>query len=272
MSNALSAWTTFGIGGPARRIVVANDVSELAGYAASGALVLGGGSNVLVSDDGIDREVAINRCQGIAINGEIVTVLSGERLPQLCAYLAEAGLSGMEWACGIPGSAGGALVMNAGAFSRSMSDVAVGAEIVRGGKRIYLDRDELGLSYRASAIMPTDTVLSVTIELDRAAPALVKARCKRFAAERRAKQPTGKTAGSIFKNPDGISVGRVLDEAGLKGTRIGGAIISPVHANIIVNTGGATARDVTALIGIMRRALADAGVDAQEEIKYIGEF
>lgn len=271
MSNCLSAYTTMGVGGPARSISIVTSSSELKECASRG-IVLGGGSNVLVSDDGVDLDVYINRCRGISVICDTVTVSSGERLPILCGYLAEKGLSGMEWACGIPGSVGGAIVMNAGAFGFSLSDVIVCAEIVRDGRLISLDKTALGFGYRSSAILPTDTVISATFKLSFSDASRVKAGNARYAAARRNSQPTGRSAGSIFKNPPGISVGRVLDEARLKGTRRGGAIISLEHANIIVNTGGATAKNVTELISVMKSVLLERGITAEEEIKYIGGF
>lgn len=271
MCDLLSGWTTFGIGGRARRIEIARTRDELIGLSAE-AIVLGRGSNILASDDGYDGIVAINRYERIERDGNTVTAGSGVRLGALCAFLAENGLSGLEWACGIPGSVGGAVRMNAGAFGGEISDRLSYAYVVRDGAEKRFACDELGFGYRNSALDDGDVVTDVTFELDSATPSAVRALGAEYADKRRATQPTGKSAGSVFKNPRGVSVGRIFDEAGLKGLRRGGAEISPKHANIIVNTGGATARDVCKLIAVMKDVLREKNVAAHEEIIYLGDF
>lgn len=271
MRDRLSDWTTFGIGGRAKRITVARTRAELIDNAPFG-LVLGYGSNVLVSDDGYDRSVTVNRYSDVELRGDTVTVGSGAALPKLCGMLASEGLAGLEWAVGIPGSVGGAVRMNAGAFGGAVSDRILYADVLRGGRIVRLDGSQLGFSYRRSNITENDTVVDVAFKLDRQSAAQVKARCAEYCAVRAQKQPSGRSAGSVFKNPNGVSVGKIIDEAGLKGLRIGGAEISRKHGNIIVNVGGATARDVCGLIAVMKDALAERGVAAQEEIKYIGGF
>lgn len=272
MENALSAWTTYGIGGAARRLTVVTRRAELIELAPV-SLVLGGGSNVLVADDGYDGDVVINRYADISIRDGLVTVGSGMRLPRLCGYLAENGLSGLEFAVGIPASVGGAVKMNAGAFGACMADRLVSAEILADGKVKSLSAAQLGLSYRHSKLSDGDTVLSATFAFGRGAPAEIKARGAEYARLRRQKQPCGRSAGSVFKNPQGVAIAGLIDEAGLKGLRRGGAVISPKHANFIVNDGGATARDVRALINTVKSELyARYGLNAQEEIIYIGEF
>ena len=271
MSNSLSAWTTFGIGGEAKRLTVATCREELVDLAPH-ALVLGRGSNILASDRGFDGEVLINRFDYVGRDGLTVTAGSGASLPRLCRYLAENGLSGLEWAVGIPASVGGAVKMNAGAFGHCVADSLLYAEVLRNGEVKRLDARELELSYRHSNIT-TETVISATFVLQSDSPAAVAARCDRYMELRRAKQPKGKSAGSVFKNPQGYSVGRLIDEAGLKGLRRGGAVISLVHANFIVNDGGATARNVCELISIVKSELRSRyGVTVQEEIIYIGDM
>lgn len=269
MSNALSAYTTIGIGGRARRLEVVSRVEELAELSVDG-VVLGRGSNVLVSDDGYDGTVVINRCGGMTIDGGFVTAESGVRLSVLCNKLAEEGLSGLEWAVGIPGSVGGAVRMNAGAFGGQLADRLVYADIVIGGSKKRLYKSELAFGYRTSGLKVGDTVLSAAFLLDKADAPAVKKRCKEFTLARRLSQPEGRSAGSVFKNPPGVFVGKLLDEAGLKGLRQGGAVISAKHANIIVNTGGATAKDVCFLISVMKNVLRERGVTAREEIVYLG--
>ncbi len=271
MRDSLSAYTTFGIGGRARRISVARSRSELIDLAPD-ALVLGRGSNVLVSDDGYDGDVVINRYDDIVFNGDLVVAGSGACLASVSSAAARCGLSGLEWAIGIPGSVGGAVRMNAGAFGGAISDRLLYADVLRGGAVVRLGRGELGFSYRHSAIADDDVVIAAAFLLDKISAAVTLARCGEYTERRRSKQPSGKTAGSVFKNPSGISVGKVLDGAGLKGLRNGGAVISPVHANIIVNTGDATADDVCGLIRIMKGELEARGIEAKEEIIYVGGF
>lgn len=271
MRDSLSAYTTFGIGGRARRISIARSRSELIDLAPD-ALVLGRGSNVLVSDDGYDGDVVINRYDDIVFNGDLVVAGSGACLASVSAAAARCGLSGLEWAIGIPGSVGGAVRMNAGAFGGAISDRLLYADVLRGGAVVRLGRGELGFSYRHSAIADDDVIIAAAFLLDKISAAVTLARCGEYTERRRHKQPSGKSAGSVFKNPSGISVGKVLDGAGLKGLRNGGAVISPVHANIIVNTGDATADDVCGLIRIMKGELEARGIEAKEEIIYVGGF
>ncbi len=271
MRDSLSAYTTFGIGGRARRISVARSRSELIDLAPD-ALVLGRGSNVLVSDDGYDGDVVINRYDDIVFNGDLVVAGSGACLASVSSAAARCGLSGLEWAIGIPGSVGGAVRMNAGAFGGAISDRLLYADVLRGGAVVRLGRGELGFSYRHSAIADDDVVIAAAFLLDKISAAVTLARCGEYTERRKSKQPSGKSAGSVFKNPSGISVGKVLDGAGLKGLRNGGAVISPVHANIIVNTGDATADDVCGLIRIMKGELEARGIEAKEEIIYVGGF
>ncbi len=271
MRDSLSAYTTFGIGGRARRISIARSRSELIDLAPD-ALVLGRGSNVLVSDDGYDGDAVINRYDDIVFNGDLVVAGSGACLASVSAAAARCGLSGLEWAIGIPGSVGGAVRMNAGAFGGAISDRLLYADVLRGGAVVRLGRGELGFSYRHSAIADDDVVIAAAFLLDKISAAVTLARCGEYTERRRSKQPSGKSAGSVFKNPSGISVGKVLDGAGLKGLRNGGAVISPVHANIIVNTGDATADDVCWLIRIMKGELEARGIEAKEEIIYVGGF
>lgn len=271
MSNTLSDWTTFGIGGAAREIKLVTSREQLIDSVYNGT-VLGRGSKILASDSGFDGTVVINRYEHICRQGTAVTAGSGTRLCVLARRLAQLGLSGLEWAIGIPGTVGGAVRMNAGAFSGCMADVVLCAEVLRGGNTVVLDKAGLGFGYRTSGLFADDVVISVTFELTPDRTDAITARSQGYRALRKKSQPVGKSAGSVFKNPIGASVGKILDEAGLKGLRCGGAVISPQHANIIVNTGGATAKDVCHLIGVMRGVLLDKGVAAQEEIIYLGEF
>lgn len=271
MSRTLSAYTSLGIGGDAKRLIVAKSAEELIDFSGE-ALVLGNGSNVLVSDGGYDGTVVINRYCSFLRDGPIVTCGSGTTLPALCAFLAEEGLSGLEWACGIPGTVGGAVVMNAGAFSHTVSERLVYADVSVDRRVVRLSNGELGFSYRSSAVTNDMTVISACFLLNADKPSAVKNRCRSYSALRAASQPKGRSAGSVFKNPEGIKIAKVIDDAGLKGYRVGGAQISDKHANIIVNLGGATARDVVSIINVVKKRLHEYNIRAEEEIIYIGEF
>ncbi len=271
MSNLLSQWTTWGIGGAAKRIVIANSAAELIDLS-QGALILGGGSNVLISDSGYDGTVVINRSSGIEFDGCYVTVDSGVMLPALCNRLCGSGLSGMEWASGIPGTVGGAVRMNAGAFGAQMSDVVVECTVLRGNGVVHLSGGDMGFAYRSSSIAASDRVITATLKVVPADSGIIRRRMREYSAIRSARQPTGRTAGSVFRNPTGMSVGKLIEQAGLKGYRYGGAEISEKHANFIVNVGGATARDVCRIIKKVKTVLASRGIEVSEEIIYIGEF
>ncbi len=274
MRDSLSSWTTFGIGGKVKRLTLARSRASLIAGAGRGGLVIGRGSNILASDSGYDGEVVINRYDGFKVKGCTVTAGSGCGISLLSRVAAESGLSGLEWAVGVPGSVGGAVRMNAGAFGSCVADNLLYADVFRDGKIVRLCNKALNFSYRSSGLLKTDVVLSAAFELKSADISVIGARMKSYAEYRLSTQPKGKSAGSVFKNPrgQGVFVGRIIEMSGLKGCREGGAKISDEHGNIIINTGGATARDVTRLIGRMKDALNAFGVIAEEEIVYIGEF
>lgn len=269
----LSAYTTFGIGGAARETVIADCAARLQECVCRGALILGGGSNVLVSDDGYDGVVCINRFGSLTVSGDLAVAGSGLRLGVLSNMLAEYGRAGLEWAVGIPGTVGGAVRMNAGAFGSCVADRLVYADVFRDGKLLRLYNAELGFGYRTSAIVGGDAVVSAAFRTDSGDVNEIKRRTAEIAAKRAATQPLGKSAGSVFKNPDGIHIAELIERAGFKGYAVGGAKVSEKHANIIVNIGGATAKDVRDLIDrIKNELLCRYDVAAKEEIVYIGEF
>lgn len=272
MSGSLAAYTTFGIGGRARELFETSERQELIELAGNGALVIGGGSNVLVSDNGYDGTVVINRYCDLNVKDTVVAG-SGLRLPSLCRRLAQEGLSGLEWAVGIPGTVGGAVRMNAGAFGKCIADSLLYADVLRGGRVVRMTKDELGFSYRMSALNPTDVVIDCAFELSSGSALDIERRMNEFSKARRARQPSERSAGSVFKNPKGLHIARLIESAGLKGYSVGGAMVSRVHANIIVNTGYASAKDVVAVIKRVKdELLFRYGVRAEEEIIYIGDF
>jgi UDP-N-acetylenolpyruvoylglucosamine reductase len=194
----------------------------------------------------------------------------------VCLHRARAaGLGGFEFACAIPGTAGGGVRMNAGAYGRDWSDVLVRALVVSADGSRWLAPDELGLSYRHSALLPGQVVARVEYRLQPSAPEEIKATVAELVARRKDTQPTNKrTFGSVFKNPAGeLGAGAMLERCGLKGHRIGGAMISPKHANFVENADGATTADCIALMGeARRRAREQFGVELEREVVLLGDL
>jgi UDP-N-acetylmuramate dehydrogenase len=298
----LARYTSARIGGPADALVVVNSVEELseAGQALWSLelpfIVLGGGSNVLVSDAGVRQVVILNRAKGIRFEERqdhpVVWAESGASLGLIARQAAARGLPGLEWAAGIPGSLGGAVVGNAGAHGSDLASNLMLAEILhrstlmgtarlKGGVafRETWTADQLELSYRSSTLKSTPgeaVVLAALLRLGRSTPdsqAEIQARMTAFNGQRRRTQPPGASMGSMFKNPPGDFAGRLIDAAGLKGTRIGDAEISPLHANFFINHGEARAKDVLSLLELARNAVAEMySVNLETEIEIIGEW
>ena len=194
-------------------------------------------------------------------------------MPSVSIGPATPGSGGFEFACAIPGTAGGGVVMNAGAYGRDWSDVLVRALVVTADGEEWLAPDELGLAYRHSALAAGEVVARVEYRLERRPPADIRATVAELIAQRKATQPTNKrTFGSVFKNPEGeIGAGRMLELCGLKGHRIGGAMISPKHANFVENADGATSADCIALmVEARRRAHEEFGVVLEREVVFAG--
>ena len=277
----LSRLTTIGTGGPARALARPRTLSELSEalrYAESESLeilVVGLGSNVLAADEGVDALV-------LSLEGELADVETREELlaagggatNAVCLHRArDAGLGGLEFACAIPGTAGGGVRMNAGAYGRDWSDVLVRALVVTADGDGWLDPSELGLAYRHSSLSPGQVVARVEYRLEPGSPGQIKQTVADLVARRKATQPTNKrTFGSVFKNPSGeLGAGQMLELCGLKGYRIGGAVISPKHANFIENAGDATSADCIALmVEARRRAQARFGVELEREVVFAG--
>ena len=278
---ALSRFTTIGTGGPARlfaRPQTLAELEELLGFAAAEELAvetIGLGSNVLVADEGLDALVLRlgGALAAVSVEGETL-VAGGGATNATCLHRArEAGLGGLEFAAAIPGSVGGGVRMNAGAYGGDFSAVLVEATVLSGGGLRILTPAELGLSYRHSALSPGEVVAGVRLALVPRDPAAVKAEIAELAARRKASQPiTKRTFGSVFKNPpSGPGAGRLIEESGLKGLRIGAALISPRHANFIENAGGATSAEVIALMAEVRLRVAERfGVVLEREVRFLG--
>lgn len=280
----LSNYTTFRVGGPADVLVNVNSAQEIAialraaRDAGVPATIIGNGSNLLVRDGGI-RGLVI-RISGsmsdISHEGTTLHAQAGASIASVAAYARVNGLAGMEPIAGIPGTIGGAVIMNAGAYGGEMSQIVthVDAVVIESGKAIHFDGKRLGFSYRHSAMMDAGVVVTgVTMELAPGDPAEIAAKTQELLAVRREKQPLEyPSAGSTFKRPEGHFASRLIDEAGLRGLRIGDAQVSEKHAGFIVNRGSATASQILALMDeVTARVKAQSGVTLEPEVHILGE-
>jgi UDP-N-acetylmuramate dehydrogenase len=277
----LSRFTTLGTGGPARAFARPETVEELQGaldVAREQSLpvaALGLGSNLLVADDGFEG-LALKLGGELAqvdVREELLVVGGGAPNAVALHRARAAGLGGFEFACAIPGTAGGGVWMNAGAYGGDWSGILERALIVDGDGPQWRTADELGLSYRHSDLQQGQVVARVEFRLMPRPPSEIKAIVADLQAQRKAAQPTNKrTYGSVFKNPDHeLSAGRMLEACGLKGHRIGGAQISPRHANFIENADGARSAHAIALMTeARRRAWEQFGVELQHEVEFLG--
>ncbi len=279
----LREFTTVGIGGPAERMVFPHSAREiqevLAAEREAGREVraLGAGSNLLVSDGGVrGTVVCLRKNMGNVLfsGGAAVVADGGTMLPRFAVLCALSGLSGAEELGGIPGTVGGALSMNAGAYGRSIADIAEWIEVVdpEGGVHRVAAR-EIEFGYRGAAIPVTGIIVRAGFRLRSASSDDVFSLMKALNEKRRASQPWGeRTFGSTFRNPPGAEkAGALLERAGMKGVRVGDAIYSEKHANFIVNRGRATAADVIALIARGREAVRSlAGIELVQEVKMWG--
>ncbi|HEY8347123.1 MAG TPA: UDP-N-acetylmuramate dehydrogenase [Symbiobacteriaceae bacterium] len=281
-NEPLKRHTTFRIGGPADFLVEVADRRELtavlalAGREQVPVYVLGRGSNLLVADEGV-RGIVLKltgEFRQYQIQDTRVTAGGGCDLPKLATRLAKAGLGGLEFACAIPGTVGAGLVINAGAHGGDMSRCVESALVVwPDGREQRLSAAEIGFGYRTSRLQGTKAIVAdVTFQLHREDEAVLRERMRAYLERRRATQPLQfPNAGSIFRNPPGDFAGRLIEQAGLKGMRIGDAQVSEKHANFIVNLGNATARDVLLLLENVRKIVQDRfGVRLEPEVRIWG--
>jgi UDP-N-acetylenolpyruvoylglucosamine reductase len=277
----LARHTTIGTGGAARwfaRPETVDALQDALRWARDNDVateVIGLGSNVLVHDDGVDGLVIRLAGELTAAAVEGSDLVAGGGAPNaVCLHRARAaGLGGLEFASAVPGTAGGGVRMNAGAYGREWRDVLVEALVVDADGSRMVPVDELGLSYRRSALAPGQVVARVRFRLHRSSPEAVKEKVAELLAQRKATQPTNKrTFGSVFKNPSSeLGAGRAIEECGLKGHRIGGALVSPRHANFIENAGGATSAECIALMAEARRRVHGRfGVELEHEVQFLG--
>jgi len=280
-NEPLSRFTTWRIGGPARFFcrlrTEAGLASALSAASADGLplALLGMGSNILVADAGFAGYVL--RLEGeflkVSIEGPRLSAGGGAALGGVCAAAARAGLSGIEAISGIPSSIGGAVRINAGAYGGEIFDVLETASLVsRSGERREVPAAEIPHGYRWTKLIETREIVSrAVLRLSPAPRVEIEARTRAVAEKRRGALPSEPNAGSVFKNPEGDYAGRLIEACGLKGERSGGAMISPRHANVIVNTGGAGSSDVLALMRRMRDAVRDKfGVTLSPEVEMLG--
>jgi len=283
----LARHTTFGIGGPADVYFVAHSPEALAGALSlchrhqTPFFILGSGSNILVGDRGVRGVTIENRATQVEGphpegDGALVHVGSGASLATLARSLARQGWAGLEWAAGIPGTVGGAVVYNAGAYGGCLADVLLSVRIADGEGERQVPATDLGLTYRGSAftrgLLEGKGVLSATFRLLRGDAAHLAERVSELDRRRLAAQPRGRNAGSVFKNTPEHPAWWLIDQVGLRGQRIGDAVISPKHTNFIVNAGRARAADVSALIELAReRVMARFGLELELEVALVGE-
>lgn len=286
-NEPLAKYTSARIGGPADALLIVHSTDDLVQVVTElwamevPFKILGGGSNILVSDAGVRAVVLLNKARRVVFNQEdappTVTAESGSNFGALARQAAQKNLSGLEWAAGIPGTVGGAVVGNAGAHGGDVASSLVMAEILQqdNGKQNW-NPDQFAFRYRGSILKEkggSAVVLSATLQLSHGEPEEINKKLGDFLVYRRRTQPPGASMGSMFKNPPDDHAGRLIDAAGLKGTRSGEAEISDVHANFFINHGGALAQDVYALICQAQRAVSEKfGVDLELEIELFGEW
>ncbi|WP_300801155.1 UDP-N-acetylmuramate dehydrogenase [uncultured Acetatifactor sp.] len=281
LQEPMAGHTTFRIGGPADCFVQLEDEEQLRkvrrylGLAGVPFFVLGNGSNLLVDDAGY-RGVVLQigqKMSDISVQGCHIIAKAGATLRQVAAAALEHGLAGFEFASGIPGTVGGGVVMNAGAYGGEMSQVVNQVRVVsKEGESMELDNDTMEFRYRGSVIRGSAfTVTEVTFRLEPGDREAIQAKMEELAARRREKQPLEyPSAGSTFKRPEGHFAGKLIMEAGFAGYRIGGAQVSEKHCGFVINTGGATARDVQALIKeIQARVKERFRVNLEPEIVFL---
>jgi UDP-N-acetylmuramate dehydrogenase len=287
---SLAEYTSMRVGGPADLLIVAESPQEvicaveLARHYGIAWRVLGGGCNVLVVDEGLSGLVIVNRADSISFEADRVRADSGARLAVLAQRAVDRGLAGFAWAAGLPGTVGGAVVGNAGAFGGDMAQILCGATILEpGGEVLERANEWFEFRYRGSRIKrgagaagqkarsENYVVLTASFELERGDVEALRARAEELLTWRRLRHPTGATMGSTFKNPADNHAGRLIEQAGLKGFRIGGAEISEQHANFLINVDNATAADVLGLIEVARAEVErQFGIPLELEIELLG--
>jgi UDP-N-acetylmuramate dehydrogenase len=280
-SEPLAKHTHFGIGGEASAYIEVSTVNELAVLGRFHrkwevpVAVIGRGSNLLVSDKGF-KGIGVRLIGELAkleVDEDVVTVGAGLSLPRLSKVMSKSGLSGVEFALGIPGTVGGALIMNAGAWGSSFGDVVTDVTVTRDiGELVTLTHDEANFEYRHSGLDAYFCVVGATLKLQPGNVDTITTQMNALFKQKTDTQPFAEeNAGCMFKNPHGDSAGRLIDISGLKGYRIGGAEVSTVHGNFILNINNATAEDVLNLVAhIQKQVREKTGISLQTEVKRLG--
>lgn len=278
----MSKHTSLRVGGPADIFVRVASEADLRGAVAVARqhevpiFILGGGTNLLVSDKGIRGVVIENAWSEATADGPVVTAASGTPTAHVAAVAARSGILGLEWMATVPGTVGGAVHGNAGAFGTETADVLIDAELMDlNGDTWVATNEQLGFAYRTSSLQGTPViVVRARFRGRQGERAEAVRRIKEMANERAAKQPLAQpNTGSIFRNPPGDHAGRLIDACGLKGHRLGGAMVSEKHANFIVNTGTGSASDVLELMRLCQRTVKERfGVDLVPEVEVVGEW
>lgn len=281
----LAPYTSARIGGPTDVFISANSADELSEIVSfiwqTGAecVILGGGSNVLISDKGVRGITILNRAKTVRFenkNQPNVWAESGVVLSNLANRCATKGLSGLEWAATVPGTVGGAIYGNAGAFNGDMAGNLVWADLLTGSGRVKWSVEKMKYGYRSSVFKRGEiraVILSAELTLKNATKSEVPVKIEGFSKRRKDTQPQGASLGSMFKNPPGDFAGRLIEAAGLKGTRIGNAEISSLHGNFFINKGKTNASDIRALIELVRKTIKDQfEIELELEIELIGDW
>jgi UDP-N-acetylmuramate dehydrogenase len=282
---SLAPYTSARIGGPADIFLMADTSTELARIVKllwkndTPFTLLGGGSNVLVSDKGVRGVVVLNRAKGLKFNtGDQPSVKteSGVVFSNLANRCASKGLAGLEWAAAVPGTVGGAIYGNAGAFGGDVSGDLISAELLTMEGRETFTVELMGYGYRTSVLKRGELramVLSAEFALKNSTKEEATVKIQQFSAHRKATQPPGASMGSMFKNPVGDYAGKLIEATGLKGTRIGNAEISPLHGNFFLNHENTKAEDIRALIELVQKTVKEKeGIELELEIELIGEW
>jgi UDP-N-acetylmuramate dehydrogenase len=282
---SLAPYTSARIGGPADILITAESADELARIIKllqkqeMDYLLLGGGSNVLVSDKGVRGVVVLNRAKGVRFHSgdePSVTAESGVVFSNLANRCAAKGLAGLEWAATVPGTIGGAVYGNAGAFGGDMAGNLIGAELLTENGREKFTAEQMDYGYRTSILKRGELdgiVLSAELKLRNSTKEAVSTTIEQFSAHRKSTQPPGASMGSMFKNPNGDYAGKLIEAAGLKGTRIGNAEISPLHGNFFINHDNTRAEDIRALIELVMKTVKEKqGVELELEVELVGEW
>jgi len=279
LNHSLASYTSMKVGGPADYFLEPKDKADLVAIVRFFQqnnfpyMMIGRGSNMIIHDDGI-RGAVISLESGltrVVLEDELVMAESGARLTKLVDFCIQNSLGGLEWAAGIPASVGGAIVMNAGAHGNEIKDSLVDVDALRGGSVVRVRKEDAGFAYRTSSFVK-DVVLSGRFRLAKADKEEILKRKSELIARRNATQPLSlPNSGSMFKNPPGTFAAKLIEQAGLKGKRIGGVQISEKHSNFMVNLGDARAEDVVRLIDLARRTIyQNAGILLELEVKLVG--